>query len=185
MREASVVTLSGSLPPGLPLDAYAILVRIAAASGIPSVLDTSGEALRLGLKAGPDVAKPNTHELAELLPTVSPASIRSLSSGTIVVSRGPDGLLAVTPDGVHESAPQQALTGNPTGAGDACVAALARGLRDRTEWPALLADAVALSAAAVTAPVAGAFDHDVYRCLLGTESAAHRAPLQPRRSPLC
>jgi tagatose 6-phosphate kinase len=43
------------------------------------------------------------------------------------------------------------------------VAALARGLRDRTPWPALLADAVALSAAAVAAPVAGAIDPGTYR----------------------
>jgi tagatose 6-phosphate kinase len=42
------------------------------------------------------------------------------------------------------------------------VAALARGLRDRTAWPALLAAAAALAAAAVTAPVAGAIDSDVY-----------------------
>ncbi|MER7009550.1 hypothetical protein ABT297_41785, partial [Dactylosporangium sp. NPDC000555] len=51
------------------------------------------------------------------------------------------------------------------GAGDACVAALARGLRDRTPWPELLADAVALSAAAVAAPVAGAVDAAHYRDL--------------------
>jgi tagatose 6-phosphate kinase len=48
---------------------------------------------------------------------------------------------------------------------DACVAALARGLRDATPWPVLLADAVALSAAAVAAPAAGAIDHHIYRRL--------------------
>ena len=53
------------------------------------------------------------------------------------------------------AAPPEALPGNPTGAGDACVAALAAGLAAGTPWPELLADAVALSAAAVACPLAG------------------------------
>jgi tagatose 6-phosphate kinase len=57
------------------------------------------------------------------------------------------------------------------------VAALARGLRDRMPWPALLRDAVALSAAAVAAPVAGAFDADVYRRIRATAIPA--APVTP------
>ncbi|MGH3875794.1 MAG: 1-phosphofructokinase family hexose kinase, partial [Actinophytocola sp.] len=57
------------------------------------------------------------------------------------------------------------LRGNPTGAGDACVAALAAGLAGGTPWPVLLADAVALSAAAVACPLAGDVDLDTYRRL--------------------
>jgi tagatose 6-phosphate kinase len=57
------------------------------------------------------------------------------------------------------------MTGNPTGAGDAASAALIAGMLDRTDWPARLADAVALSAAAVAAPQAGSFDPDSYRRL--------------------
>ena len=59
----------------------------------------------------------------------------------------------------------QPLTGNPTGAGDACVAALAAGLLNPLPWPELLADAVACSAAAVASPVAGAVDPDRVRRL--------------------
>jgi len=154
---ARVVTLCGSLPPGLPADAYATLIRLAAATGARTILDTSGDALRHGLAAGPDVAKPNADELAALIHGEQ-AGARSL-----VTSRGAEGLRAVTPDGTWHAVPPQRLSGNPTGAGDACVAALARGLRDGTAWPALLADAVALSAAAVVAPVAGAVDQDTYR----------------------
>jgi tagatose 6-phosphate kinase len=174
MRTARVVTLSGSLPPGLPFDTYAVLVRIAAAAGVPAVLDTNGEPLRHGLAAGPAMAKPNANELSDLLADATPAGVRALTSGAVVVSRGPDGLQAITPDSVHVCAPRTALPGNPTGAGDACVAALARGLRDGTPWPPLLADAVALSAAAVAAPVAGAFDTVVYRRLLTELSADQR-----------
>ncbi|MEU3195008.1 PfkB family carbohydrate kinase, partial [Streptomyces sp. NPDC006992] len=38
--------LCGSLPPGVPVGAYATLVREARAAGVPVLLDTSGEPLR-------------------------------------------------------------------------------------------------------------------------------------------
>lgn len=186
LAPASVVALSGSLPPGVPVHAYADLIRLAASAGVRTVLDTSGEALRHGLAAGPDLAKPNAVELSALLaatdvnvalltyprhpagdPDLADAG-RALALGAraVVVSRGPRGLLALTGEGGWRGVPSERLIGNPTGAGDACVAALSRGLRDATPWPDLLADAVALSAAAVASPIAGAADHDTYRRLL-------------------
>ncbi|MFI7541914.1 1-phosphofructokinase family hexose kinase [Actinoplanes sp. NPDC049599] len=182
LGQASVVALSGSLPPGVPVDGYAHLIRLAAAAGVRTVLDTSGAALRHGLAAGPDLAKPNAAELGALLaPARAPAPVPAASAGqemadatvvldhgarAVVVSRGPRGVLALTGEGAWHGVPPERLAGNPTGAGDACVAALSRGLRDRTPWPALLADAVALSAAAVAAPGAGAVDRDTYHRLL-------------------
>jgi tagatose 6-phosphate kinase len=169
LATATVVTLSGSLPPGVPIDGYANLIAEAAAAGVPALLDTSGPALRHGLAAGPALAKPNDDELSALLPERAAGrdglveAVRSLATGPVVVSRGAAGLLAVAGDDVWECAPPVAVLGNPTGAGDACVAALARGLRDGTAWPELLADAVALAAAAVAAPAAGDFDPETYR----------------------
>ncbi|MFI1995174.1 1-phosphofructokinase family hexose kinase [Actinoplanes sp. NPDC020271] len=163
---ASVVTLCGSLPQGLPIDAYGVLTRLATEAGRPVLLDTSGPALRAGLAAGPAVAKPNASELSALVPQWSVTDVRALTSGTVVVTDGAAGLRAITPDQEYHCAPPAPITGNPTGAGDACTAALARGLRDRTPWPELLADAVALGAAAVASPVAGAFDPDVYHAML-------------------
>jgi tagatose 6-phosphate kinase len=174
LATASVVALSGSLPPGVPISAYADLIRDARTAGVPAVLDTSGPALRSGLAARPAVAKPNAEELAALSPGEDVvAAVRAVAAGPVVVSRGARGLLAVTAGEVFECAPPEVVAGNPTGAGDACVAALARGVRDGTGWPDLLADAVALSAAAVAAPVAGAFDPDVYQAG-GTRVRTHR-----------
>lgn len=163
VRDAVVVVLSGSLPRGLPVDAYAQLIRLAARYRCRSVLDTSGDALRLGAAAGPDVVKPNAHELDALGPTTS----------AVVESHGPEGLIARTPQGSWRARPPEVVTGNPTGAGDACAAALARGLRDGTPWPELLADAVALAAAAVLAPVAGEIDINHYRA---TRERVHVQP---------
>lgn len=162
-----VVTLCGSLPPGLPSDAYAHLIRIAARAGAVTVLDTSGPALLDALRAGPDVVKPNTAELfaatgCEDVPAAV-ARLRALGARAVVVSAGPDGLHAVGPDGGWRAAPPKRLAGNPTGAGDACVAALAAGLAADGRWPDILREAVALSAAAVPCPLAGDVDAGTYR----------------------
>lgn len=164
-----VAVLAGSTPPGLPGDAYAVLVGVARGAAVPVVLDADAADLSAGLAAGPDVVKPNRDELARLTGRTDLAAgaeeLRRAGAGAVVVSAGADGLLAVTPDGRWRARPPQRLAGNPTGAGDAAVAALARGLRDADPWPDRLVEAVALSAAAVARPQAGEVDLDVYRDL--------------------
>jgi tagatose 6-phosphate kinase len=71
--------------------------------------------------------------------------------------------IASTPEHRWAARPPARLSGNPTGAGDACVAGLARTFISGDSWPERLAEAVALSAAAVLRPVAGDIDLDAYR----------------------
>ena len=74
------LVLTGSLPPGLPVDFYARLTRLAHAQGCPVLLDSSGPALRAGLAAGPDILKPNLAELQELLScTFDPADLQGIA----------------------------------------------------------------------------------------------------------
>ncbi|MFC5181827.1 1-phosphofructokinase family hexose kinase [Actinomadura harenae] len=165
---ASVVVLSGSLPPGVPVDAYAELARLAPGR---VVLDADGTALTEGLRGRPDVVKPNADELTRATAAGRPVAerageLRDAGAGTVLVSLGADGMLAVTPDGVWRAVPPEVVVGNPTGAGDAAVAATARALLLGRPWDELVRDAVALSAAAVAAPVAGDFDPDLYVRLL-------------------
>ncbi|MFD9501409.1 1-phosphofructokinase family hexose kinase [Streptomyces sp. NPDC060035] len=166
VRDARVVVLSGSLPPGLPSDAYAQLVRLSAGTGATTILDAAGPALLAALGARPTVVKPNAAEIIEATgrddPAAAAEALRELGARAVVASRGPDGLHAVTPGGTWRAAPPRRLTGNPTGAGDACVAAIAAGLHAGTPWPSILREAVALSAAAVPCPLAGDFDAGVY-----------------------
>jgi 1-phosphofructokinase family hexose kinase len=56
------VIFSGSLPPGAPLDSYATLIAVAHRYRSYVILDTSGEPLKLGLKACPEFVKPNQQE---------------------------------------------------------------------------------------------------------------------------
>ncbi|CAL9498957.1 1-phosphofructokinase family hexose kinase [Streptomyces griseomycini] len=171
LASASAVALCGSLPPGVPVGAYASLARTARAAGVPVLLDTSGAALRRGVAGRPDVLKPNAEELAELTGSHEPLratqDARRRGAGTVVASLGPQGVLAVTPEGRWRAVPPAHLHGNPTGAGDSLVAGLLAGLVERLPWPDRLTRAVALSAATVLSPVAGEFDRPAYEELLG------------------
>ncbi|TFI28141.1 1-phosphofructokinase family hexose kinase [Streptomyces sp. 4R-3d] len=167
---ADAVALCGSLPPGIHVGAYAELVRLARAARRPVLLDTSGEPLRRGIAARPDLVKPNADELAQLTGSREPLratrDARRRGGRSVVASLGAAGLLAATPDGSWRAAPPTAVRGNPTGAGDSAVAGLLSGLVERLPWPERLARAVALSAATVLAPTAGEFDREAYADLL-------------------
>ena len=161
MASASVVVAAGSLPAGAPVDAFAQLARAASARGLPVVVDTSGPALAAALAAAPTLVKPNLAELPDVTDVADPfAAARrlSLESGAAVaVTLGAAGMVLAVGDDAWHGTLDQVLRGNPTGAGDAALAAFARGLRLGSAWPEVLADAVALSGAAVLAPYAGEF----------------------------
>ena len=166
---AAVVVLSGSLPPGVPDDGYAQLIELARDLGARTILDTSGPALLAGLEAGPDIVKPNAAELRAATgidDDLAAAHALARKGTAVIASLGPGGLLAVTGTGSWRARPPKPLTGNPTGAGDACVAALALGAANRASWSNTLVKAVAASAAAVVCPVAGDIDRDTYEHLL-------------------
>jgi tagatose 6-phosphate kinase len=167
LASARAVVVAGSLPAGLAGDAYAELCRRAREAGVPAVLDADGAALNAGLAGRPALIKPNTDELARATgasdPVAAAEELQAAGAEAVVVSRGADGLLAVTAEGLWRAAPGEPVAGNPTGAGDAAVAALTAGIVEGRSWPERLADAVALSAAAVGAPVAGSFDEAIYR----------------------
>jgi tagatose 6-phosphate kinase len=193
LRGASVVTLSGSLPRGLPSTAYAQLIAMAAEAGVPTLLDTSGDALRAGLAAGPAIVKPNLDELRAVsgqslttpdgatdraAVTAAATALRTAGAEAVVVSLGADGLLAVTGHGDWHALPPVLVEGNATGAGDAVTAALAHGLLLGRPWPERLAHAAALGAATVAAPVAGEFSHAAYADGLSAAAVAAQEPGQ-------
>ncbi|WP_030791589.1 1-phosphofructokinase family hexose kinase [Streptomyces sp. NRRL S-920] len=176
----TAIALCGSLPPGVPVGAYALLVRSARAARVPVLLDTSGEPLRRGVAARPDIVKPNADELAELTGSHEPEratrDARRRGAHAVVASLGADGLLALTPDGGWRARPPSRVRGNPTGAGDSAVAGLLSGLAEGLPWPERLARAVALSAATVAAPVAGEYDRATYEDLVARVAVTDAVP---------
>jgi tagatose 6-phosphate kinase len=164
---ADVVVISGRLPTGAPADAFGQLTSKAHTHARPVVLDTSGPALTAALAAHPTVVKPNADELRECTQESDPiCAARSLARQwqvAVVASLGADGLIAVDGTSAWRARPTRTLVGNPTGAGDAVVAGLARGLRGGADLPQMLSDCVALAEAAVLAPSAGELDVEHYQ----------------------
>jgi 1-phosphofructokinase family hexose kinase len=145
-RGAAQVALSGSLPPGAPVDFYAQLVRLAHAHGCRALLDTSGEALRAALGESPDLVKPNRDE-AEALTGVPPDDARSAAEAArllfdagaraVAISLGAEGMFW---QATRDSAPLVARpplveARSAVGCGDASLAGFAvahrRGLSGR------------------------------------------------------
>lgn len=134
---ARVLVLSGTLTPDAPLDFYAECVRRAAARGVQTIVDATGEPLRQALAATPYVVKPNRGELAKTLgvDTSTDAALcqamrRLAAEGPqwVVVTMGADGVT------VSDGAAFWRLTVppidvlSPIGSGDSFAAGLAAGL---------------------------------------------------------
>ncbi|ADB34881.1 1-phosphofructokinase [Kribbella flavida DSM 17836] len=163
-----VLACSGSLPPGLPADAYAEIAVRARHHDVLSVVDAGGEALLAAARAGA-VVRANAAELREALGEVDvPDGARhlvGLGATAAVITDGARGMVAASNKGVWRADPVEQVAGNPTGAGDACTAVVAAAVARSAEpdWSEVLARAVAASAAAVLTPVAGDLDLAAYR----------------------
>ena len=62
---ADFCVIAGSVPPGVDPDLYARLVEALRRTEVPLLLDTDGEPMRAGLRAGPAVVAPNAAEAEE------------------------------------------------------------------------------------------------------------------------
>lgn len=130
---ATWVAGCGSLPPGAPTSLYAELVTRAHTVGARVAIDASGAALATAVDAGPDLIKPNVHELAELtgrsltrIGDVVDAARQLHLQGiaTVVVSLGGDGAILVDADGAWQATTLPVTVRSTVGAGDALVAGL-------------------------------------------------------------
>ncbi|HZU14347.1 MAG TPA: 1-phosphofructokinase family hexose kinase [Chloroflexota bacterium] len=149
LRPGGIVVMSGSLPPGLPADFYAHVVEHAHAVGARTIVDTSGEPLRLALEAGPRAVKVNGDELLAVTGATS-VDEAALQLGKaiphVAVTLGSAGSLYVGPDGVSRLPALPVTVTNPTGAGDAFLAGLVAGLVRGHPWLAALAEATSAAA---------------------------------------
>lgn len=162
--DSAWVVFSGSLPPGCPPDLYAELCTLAKARGARVALDTSGEALRLGLRAKPDLVKPNEDEAARFAgidaarpDAAEAAAAQLLEAGAqlAVISLGARGALAVTRDARYRVRLPDADIVSALGSGDAMVAGLVTGATAGLELPAMLRQGAAFGTAAALHAMAG------------------------------
>ncbi len=158
LEGARWLALCGSLPPGMPTDLYARLIRLARARRVATALDASGAALRAGWDAGPDLVRINRSEADGVRGVAAPghADPTRGSAGLTVISDGADAIEATTREGSRwHIRPPTVRVRNAIGCGDAMMAGLLDALDRGEPVDAALRAATALAAAEAESPVAG------------------------------
>jgi 1-phosphofructokinase len=152
------VVLSGALPRTAPVDWYGRVVEHCKAHQIKTVLDTSGDALREGIQACPEVVKPNLVELEELVgrPLKSAEEVLTAAQqfivqgvSTVLMSMGAEGLLVTSQEGMYRVQIPRVSVRSTVGAGDTTVA----GFLHATFSGMNFSDSLRFAAAAGTASV--------------------------------
>ncbi|GMX65343.1 1-phosphofructokinase [Paenibacillus elgii] len=133
VRNASIVVLGGSLPPGAPDDTYKTLIEIANHAGARTVLDADGDPFRHGIEAVPYAIKPNIHELEALFKETFQSDTEIVSAARrltgkgiayVSVSLGAEGSILVSETEAVRAKPFPIVPLSTVGAGDSMVAAL-------------------------------------------------------------
>ncbi|MCR4538264.1 1-phosphofructokinase [Pseudomonas sp. 18.1.10] len=150
--EFDAVVVAGSLPRGVSPQWFQGLLETLKNLGLKVVLDTSGEALRAGLQAGPWLVKPNTEELAEALGNASDAvsQLHQLGVEHVVVSDGAAGVNWYRPGAALHATPPEVTVASTVGAGDSLLAGMLHGLLSGDTPEQTLRRATAIAAMAVT-----------------------------------
>ena len=155
LSEASILVLSGSVPPGVNKDIYALMTTMANEAGVKVILDASGELLLEGVEAKPYLIKPNRDEFVKtfmqerLVNThIKSVAKKLIENGVtyICLSLGADGAILISRSAYNKlsdgndnslviekrpaiSVPIRSLQG----AGDAMVAGLCKAIYDDEE----------------------------------------------------
>jgi 6-phosphofructokinase 2 len=151
-----LVTIGGSLPPGVSPEIYRKIITMFGKCRARIVLDVDGQALSIGIKARPNIIKPNIHELSELVGrelkeidevVAAAREINKEGVEIVLVSMGARGILLVSNREAYVAVPPEVNVENTIGAGDSAVAGFVFGLIDGKD----LKTALIYAAAAGTA----------------------------------
>jgi 1-phosphofructokinase family hexose kinase len=155
---AKICVLAGTLPPGAGTELYARLVEDLRECGVRSILDSEGEPMLAGLRAGASVVTPNEREAEELVGQEFAdgddfahglSELVRLGAGEAAITR-PDGCVAVVGEGGERrvvevrTKPLEAVS--TVGSGDAFLAGYVAALYDGGEPAECLAYGVACGA---------------------------------------
>ncbi len=156
----TLFVLAGSVPNGMDKDIYAEIIDTVHKKDAAVLLDADGELFRSGLKAMPDIIKPNRLELEEYARFDYKASEQEIANiarrlidegiSTVAVSMGKCGAMLLKKD-YEAKAPALSVKAHSTvGAGDAMVAALSYAYENSLDNDETLKLGIATSAGAVT-----------------------------------
>lgn len=157
-ERSKIVIISGSAPTGVPIHIYARWVAMVKAAGAQAFLDASGLLLSEGVKAVPDLIKPNEEEFVALAPTIAlddgeesrAAAVRALTgraAGMVALTLGGDGSLIGSEGAMYRVRVPKLRVVSTVGCGDAFVAGMAAGTMRQLP----MEDRIRLAAAAACA----------------------------------
>lgn len=136
-KKPSFVLLAGSIPHSINPNIYAQIIHSLRSQGIKVALDADNEALKLGVKEGPTIIKPNTHEFTRLVGKKLETDAEIIREGQkffeegieiIMVSMGARGLLVFNKDSAHKITPPKIEVKSTIGSGDSAFATFLLGL---------------------------------------------------------
>lgn len=179
VRAGDIVVLSGSLPPGAPVEGFVAMARMLVAAGARVVADTSGAALtalaaaRLGLA----VLRMDSEEAESLfghpLPTADDSAetaaglVAEDAAEIVILARGPEGSVLATQSGARWFAPAADVdVVSVTGAGDSFVGGAMLALSLGKPLPEVLQWGCAAASAAVTTEATELCDRATFERLL-------------------
>jgi 1-phosphofructokinase family hexose kinase len=183
------LAVSGGPPRNLDPALLASLVPLARRAGAQVAVDTHGPSLPPLVAAGPELVKINRGEAAELLgvsadtPLLETAkAIRERTGGTVVITDGADGALALSDDGPVSLPPVTRRGRFPVGSGDCFLAGLLTGLDRGEDLTSSLWLAQAVAAANALVPGQARFERadvdQLSRELRPSSAGAGRSPRQ-------
>jgi 1-phosphofructokinase len=160
---------SGSLPGGLGNDFYQKLIRSCKESGAFCMLDTSGKALKLGVRAKPQMIKPNLEELEEFFGekiqgvhhiALKGKRLADMGIEYVFISLGSDGMIAIHENDCLLCSPPAIRAIDTVGCGDALVAGLVTGYCRKFSFSEMCRMAVACGASKALHCGAGALERN-------------------------
>ena len=125
----AVVAISGKLPAGAPVDAYAQVVKMVEERGGRVILDAPGEPLLLALEHKPFIVKINDAELLQTFggdaPLTACRELIKRGARSVLITRGSCSAFFVNERETLEILPPKIAAVNPVGSGDAVTAGMA------------------------------------------------------------
>lgn len=156
--DVDYIVLSGSLPPGTTTAVFHQVATIAKQLNAKLIVDTSGDALKVAMKEGVYLIKPNLRELASLIGkewidhaaiiTTARQVIASGSCEAMAVSMGAEGAMLITATEHFQTVAPKAPVLSTVGAGDSMVAGMLAALTKGWGWEQVLQYGVAAGSAA-------------------------------------
>jgi len=137
-KKGDIWIFAGSVPSGFDADVYNTMITRAKRAGVFTILDTRNEPLKLGVRAQPDMIKPNLSELEHLCGeeihgvrhiALKGKRLMDMGIGHVFITLGSDGMIAIHDNDCLLCSIPPVNVVDTVGCGDAVVAGLAVGRR--------------------------------------------------------